>query len=129
MSNLIQKITIRHKLNNLYHKVKYEYRDTVERFDKHKVSITSATMSLVGLVGYTNDMYTHIHVSNGILDSNVYNDKKFSKLINTIKEKADNLNAELMKYQIECGSKANWKDNNENDACLNHLTETFGNKK
>ena len=125
MSNLIQKIAIKHTLNHLYRKVKEDYGDIVNRFDNREISVTCASMELIGLVGYATNMYTHLFAVNGVLGVDIYNDKKFAKLLNTIKDKANNLNAELIQEQIKLGEKDNWKDTKENDACLNHLIETF----
>ena len=116
-------------LKDIYRTAKSEYRDIVKRFDSREENIVDTAMKLTGIIRYATDMYIHTFAVSGIFGVDVYNDKKFAKLLNTIKNKIDNLNDELMQEQIKFGEKDNWKDNKENDACLNHLTETFGSKK
>ena len=125
MSNLIQKITIRRKLNGLYRNAKESYSDVEAKINKHEVSFNDAKRELIWIINYTTNKYVHEFAVNGVLGVDIYNDKKFAKLLNTIKDKANNLNAELIKEQIKLGEKDNWKDTKENDACLNHLIETF----
>ena len=129
MGTLIQKIAIKHTLKDIYRTAKSEYRDIVRSFDAREETVATTAMELIGIVRYATDMYIHTFAVNGILGVDVYNDKKFAKLLNTIKNKIDGLNSELIQEQIKLGEKDNWKDTEENDACLNHLTETFGSKK
>ena len=83
MSNLIQKITVKHKLNSLYRDVKEEYGHVVEAWKNKRVSDTSVQFSLNGLVNYATGRYNHICDINGVV-ADIDNDKRFDSLFKNI---------------------------------------------
>ena len=89
--NLIKKITIKHKLNNLYNGLQEEYFKTSHDLTNCKISNTSAICTYKGIARYATVRYRHICETYGVEDTDIKNDKRFCEMVNDIENTVDNL--------------------------------------
>ena len=89
--NLIKKITIKHKLNNLYNGLQEECFKTSHDLINYKISNTSAICTYKGIARYATVRYRHICETYGVEDTDIKNNKRFGEMICDIENIVDDL--------------------------------------
>ena len=89
--NLIKKMIVKRKINNLYYDMKEACFKTANDWRNNKITETSAICVYKGIARYATVRYKHIFESYGINNADAKNDARFEEMISDIEETINNM--------------------------------------